>query len=347
MNILVVEDQETTRSIVSSRLRNWGHSVVDVENGKAALSYIIKNPGMVDILVTDWDMPVMDGVTLARNVRNLTKKSKYIYIILFTVKSDDADLIKGFSEGQVDDYIIKPFSAVQLRLHVDVGCRLIDSALQLRKYASDLEKRMHTQIKATKATQEEIIYRLFNALESRDNETARHVERIGIMSACLANYLGWDEDQVEMLRAAAPLHDIGKIGIRDALLLKAGRLTAEEYKQLQRHTVIGAQILSGSKDPTIQMAERIALSHHENWDGSGYPNGLCGGQIPIEAQVVSIVDVYDAQLSDRVYRRGLPEEEVLDNINEQIGIKFSPKLGNLFMDCLDEIKSQCWACLVR
>ncbi len=347
MNILVAEDTETTRFIVSSRLREWGHHVVVVENGKVALAHMLRHPGSIDMLITDWDMPQMDGIELARNVRRLTKDSGYIYIILLTVKGESADLIKGFSEGQVDDYLVKPFSAVKLKLHVQVGSRLIRSERALREHSAALELQVRMQTEAVRETQEEIISRLFNALESRDQETALHVRRIGIMSACMGRLLGWDTARLDMLQASAPLHDIGKIGICDALLRKAGPLDAAEYEQIKQHTAIGARILSGSHNPTIQMAERIALCHHENWDGSGYPRGLRGAQIPLEAQLVGIVDVYDAQLSDRVYRKGSPEDQVLGYITEQAGHKFARELVRLFMAHLEEIKAQWWETLVK
>ncbi len=347
MNILVAEDQDTTRFIVSSHLRNWGHTVTDVQNGRSALSYLLSNPNTVDMLITDWDMPLLDGVELAGRVRGLTKNSGYVYIILLTVKSAHEDFIKGFNDGQVDDYLVKPFSAVQLRLHVQVGARLIQAERALRGHSTDLETKMRTQAKAIWETQEEIISRLFNALESRNQETALHVRRIGIMSSCLGRFLGWDNERQDMLHAAAPLHDIGKIGISDALLLKPGELTEDERRQMREHTVIGARILSGSHNPVIQMAERIALSHHENWDGSGYPNGLAGKQIPLEAQLVSIADVYDNRISDQSYRKGLPEEEVLKYIEEQADSKFSPVIVRLFFKHLDEIKRQWWQSMVK
>ncbi len=347
MNILVAEDQETTRFILASRLREWGHTVVAFENGKAALVHLLRNPDTVDMIITDWNMPEMSGVELARNVRKLTKSSGYIYIILLTVKGENADLITGFNDGQVDDYLVKPFSAVKLRLHVQVGGRLMQSERALRAHSEALERQVREQTEAVRETQEEIVSRLFSALESRDQETALHVRRIGVMSACMARLLGWDDARVDMLQSAAPLHDIGKIGVCDALLRKAGWLTPDEYEQMQQHTVIGARILSGSQNPTIQMAERIALFHHENWDGSGYPQGLRGDRIPLEAQLVSVVDVYDAQLADRVYRKGAPEEEVLDYICGQAGCKFAPGLVDLFMDHLEEIKERSWKSLVQ
>ena len=338
MNILLAEDQQMTRFILASHLRSWGYQVIDVENGREALSYLIKNPGLIDILITDWSMPLMDGIDLARKARELSEHSHYIYIILLTAKNEATDFIKGFTQGEVDDYIIKPFKEVQLRLRIQVGSRLILSERKLRTHASNLESLVREQTTAIRETQEEIISRLFNALESRDQETAQHVRRIGAMSACLGKYLGLTNTFVDLLKAAAPLHDIGKIGISDSVLLKPTALSKDEHLQIQRHTHIGARILSGSRNPTIQLAERIALYHHENWDGSGYPEGLAGNAIPLEAQLVAIVDVYDALLSNRVYRKGLPEAQVLDYINSQTGRKFSSQLTKLFLGHIEEIK---------
>ena len=346
MNILVVEDQETSRYIISSHLRNWGHTVVDFGNGKAALSHFCSNPNSIDMLITDWNMPFMDGVELARNIRKRTKKSGYVYIILLTIKNEMNDLLKGFTEGEVDDYLIKPFSAVQLRLHVQVAARLTQAERSLRKYAGDLEVLVRQQFQDIRGTQEEIISRLFTALESRDQKTAAHVQRIGAMSAHLGRLFGWDDLLLDRLKAAAPLHDIGMICVSDKLLSKLDALTEEDYAQIQEHTRIGARILSGSQNATIQMAERIALSHHERWDGTGYPQGLSGEEIPLEAQLVAIVDVYDSQLAGKAYRKARSDEEALNYIHHQAGRQFSPILVRLFLKNIDEIKSDWWAGLM-
>lgn len=348
MNILVAEDQETSRYIISSHLRGWGHTVVDVDNGKAALEHIAGSPkNTVDMLITDWDMPLMDGVGLARQVRKLTRRTGYVYIILLTVKDAHADIVKGFTEGEVDDYLVKPFSAARLRLHLQVGERVVRSERNLREHTADLEDRVRRQVSEIRETQEEITLRLYNALESRHRETALHVRRIGIMSAYLGRLVGWDDAKVDMLQQAAPLHDIGKIALSDRLLARNGALADADRKQMQQHTIIGARILSGSSNAAVQMAESIALSHHENWDGSGYPQGLKGKQIPLEAQLVSIIDAYDSQLAEKGYRPGVPEDEALNYINQQTGVKFSPSLVRLFLKNLDNIREQWWAAMVK
>ena len=167
------------------------------------------------------------------------------------------------------------------------------------------------------------------------------------MSAYLGRLFGWDSDKIDMLKLAAPLHDIGKIGLSDGVLGKKGVLTETERDHMREHTTIGARILSGSGNATVQMAQRIALCHHENWDGSGYPQGLKGGQIPLEAQLVSIIDVYDAQLAENDYRKGIPEDEALAYISQQSGSKFAPALVRLFLKNLDKIKEQWWVAMVK
>ena len=342
MHILFAEDQETARYFLASHLRAMGHTVTEAANGQEALNSLTVNLFASDaeeigMLITDWDMPIMNGVELAKRARSL-REAQYLYIILLTGKGDFSDRLHGFAEGGVDDYVVKPFEIDELKLRIQVGIRVIEAERSLREYTQGLERIVRSQTQAIRDTQAEIISRLFNALLSRHAETGSHVRRIGIMSAFLAEKLGWSTNQVDIIRAAAPLHDVGKIGISDAILLKPGPLTADERLIIQQHTNIGGKILSTSKSLLIQMAERIALHHHENWDGSGYPNKLAGEDIPMEARIVALVDVYDALRSDRVYRRGLDEEAVLDILSRGRGTKFQPEIFDLFVKYLPSIQ---------
>lgn len=338
MRILIAEDQQMARLILATHLRSWGHYVIETANGNEALQAIIDNPNSVDMLITDWGMPIMDGVELARQVRTLSDTHQYIYIILLTGRGEFGDIIKGFAHGGVDDYIVKPFEAAELQMRIQVGNRVIQAERAQRLLNLNLQSIVRAQTDTIRKTQDEIISRLFSALEYRDEETGYHVHRIGNMTGYLANMLGWDEEKIDSIKSAAPLHDIGKIGIPDIVLHKPDRLTEEEFSTITHHAAIGAHILSGSSNPVIQMAETIARSHHENWDGSGYPDGLRGEEIPLEARLVSIVDVYDALLKDRIYRPGMPEEQVLQILREGSGIKFDPFLLKLFLDNLDSIR---------
>lgn len=341
MHILFAEDQAITRLYLSTQLRNMGHTVTEAANGEEALHHLTSNLFALDteeigMLITDWNMPVMNGLELAKRARTL-REAQYLYIVLLTGKSQAEDRMLGFAEGGVDDYIVKPFEIDELKLRIQVGIRLIKAERSLREYNKKLEHTVRNQTQALRDTQAEVISRLFNALLSRHAETGDHVRRIGTMSAFLAEKLGWTSIQVDMIRAAAPLHDVGKIGVSDSILLKPGALTNAERQVIQEHSAIGGKILSGSRSPLIQMAERIALWHHENWDGSGYPHQLAGEDIPMEARIVTLVDVYDALRSERVYRGRLTQEKALEIMRSARGAKFQPELYDIFIKNLDQI----------
>ena len=338
MRILVAEDQALARLVLTSHLRNWGHEVVETVDGQEAMDYVLKAPNEIDMLITDWSMPRLDGLELSQLVRSLSSSFHYIYIILLTSHSEFSDRIKGFAQGGVDDYIVKPFQEAELLHRINVANRIIKAERQLLDHSRNLESVVRRQTKTIRQSQEEIISRLFSALESRDHETGRHVRRIGLISAKVGSYLGWSQEEVDTIQAAAPLHDIGKIGVQDKVLLKQGRLTNEEFQIIQSHTTIGANILANSRNHIIRLAETIALRHHENWDGSGYPGGLKGEDIPVAARVVAVADVYDALLTDRVYRKGLPEEEVLTILKAECGRKFDPEIMRIFLQNIDEIR---------
>lgn len=206
-----------------------------------------------------------------------------------------------------------------------------------RRHASLLEAKVQEQTADIRRAQEEVIYRLVSASQWRDEETGTHIRRTGLLSEVLAKAAGWSESEAEILRQAAPMHDVGKIGIPDAILQKPGRLTPEEFKIMKTHTTIGAEMLANSNVPILQMARQIALNHHERWDGHGYPSRLAGHAIPECARILSIVDVYDALTHDRIYRPALPEEEVLERMRCGAGSHFDPILLALFFMNLEEI----------
>ncbi len=338
MKIVIAEDQEMGRLILSGHLKEAGHEVIETCDGVEALAVIENSLDDIDMLITDWSMPNMNGLELAQKVRELTSNQQYIYIIMLTARNEFNDKFEGFTKGGVDDYIVKPFEGDELLLRVQVGGRLVEAERRQRHINQNLQQIVDEQTALIKQTQQEIVSRLFNALESRDGETGGHVFRIGLMSAQMARILGWDDEYVEIMISAAPLHDLGKIGISDSVLRKPGKLTEDEFRVIQTHAAIGAELLSNSVNPIIRMGEVIAHYHHENWDGSGYPHGLEGEQIPIEARIVAIVDVYDALMSDRVYRPGLPETQVIEMLKEYAGNKFDPDLVELFLDNLEIIK---------
>jgi HD-GYP domain-containing protein (c-di-GMP phosphodiesterase class II) len=206
-----------------------------------------------------------------------------------------------------------------------------------RIYARSLEHRVQERTGELRTAQEEIIQRLVSASLWRDEETGMHIRRTGLLSEALAKAAGWSAAEAELLRQAAPMHDVGKIGIPDAILRKPGQLTAEEYEVIKTHTLIGAEILADSNIPLMQIARQIALNHHEQWDGGGYPSGLVGHNIPEAARIVAIIDVFDALSHDRVYRKALSEDEVAAVMCQGSGSHFDPGLLATFFTILPEL----------
>jgi HD-GYP domain-containing protein (c-di-GMP phosphodiesterase class II) len=206
--------------------------------------------------------------------------------------------------------------------------------LLLQRY---LETEVDKRTQTLQQREEEIVHRLIGAADYRDEETGTHIRRMSLYSALMARHLGWSSMMVHKMQLAASMHDVGKIGIPDGILLKPGRLNEAEFTIMQSHTLIGGKILADSKADVLRMAYDIAMGHHENWDGSGYPNNLAGEAIPLAARVVAVCDVFDALAHDRVYRMALPVEQALGIMHELRGVKFEPRLHDLFVRLLPEI----------
>lgn len=335
MNILIAEDDAITLHRLRHFLEKWGHRVIAAENGMDALEKSLSEN--IDLVITDWLMPKMDGLELVRHLHGINKP--YVYVILLTTRGNKEDVVNALTGGGVNDYIIKPFDSDELRARVGVGERTVRLERTLREYGEGLEKIVRRQTREIRHTQEETIIRLLTALESRDEETGGHVRRIGLFSAVLAKESGWSSERIDDLRLAAPMHDIGKIGIPDNILRKQGKLSDEEFEIIKSHTTIGGQILKDSEYPMLQMAQDIALYHHEKWNGTGYPHGLSDKKIPEVARIVTLVDVYDAISHDRIYRKASPEDEVLRIMSEGRGTHFDPYFYDLFIDQIPEFRS--------
>ena len=302
-----------------------------------------------DVILLDVMMPGMDGIEVCRRLK-ADEELRNIPVILVTAKDLDEDVVRGLDAG-ADDYVTKPFnrevlaarlrSAIRLKQSYDAVMRAneeLQSEVKRRiQTESDLrasEQRVREHTVSIRRAHEETVHRLVSASMWRDEETGMHIRRTGLLSELLAKAAGWSSAEAEQIRLAAPMHDVGKIGIPDAILRKAGKLSADEFEIIKRHTLIGAEMLAGSSVPMLQMAETIALNHHERWDGEGYPAGLVRHAIPESARIVSIVDVYDALTHDRVYRPALPQEEALQIMQQGAGTQFDPLLLAAFFSQL-------------
>jgi putative nucleotidyltransferase with HDIG domain len=206
----------------------------------------------------------------------------------------------------------------------------------MRRANELLEENVSLRTRELEEARVEIVTRLAVAAEYRDDTTGQHTSRVGILAARIAARLGLPHEEVELLRLAARLHDVGKIGISDVLMLKPAKLTPEEFERIKDHTTIGAQILSGGKSPLLQLAEIVALTHHERWDGHGYPHGLAGEEIPLEGRIVAVADVYDALLGDRPYKKAWLEPDARAEIQAQSGAQFDARVVSAFLEILEE-----------
>jgi len=280
----------------------------------AALALLAKE--LPKLILLDIMMPDMNGFEVCQRVKN-NPKTSHIPIIFVTALGDENDEFKGFELGAVD-YITKPISPAIVRARVKTHLSLVQ-AEQLKQAHVDL------------------VQRLGRAAEYKDTDTGEHIVRMSQYSKVLALALGMDEQSAELLRQAAPMHDVGKIGIPDAILLKPGKLTSEEFEHMKKHAIIGAQILANSSSPLLQLAHKLAIEHHEKWDGSGYPNGIKGEEISIEGRIVAVADVFDALTSKRPYKEAWSVEKTVLHMQEQAGAHFDPALIELFVKKLDDI----------
>lgn len=336
MNILIAEDDTLTRSRIQHFLKKWGHQVIAVPDGRAALDKL--EEAAVDMIITDWMMPELDGIGLVRQVRSRSANRPYIYVILLTAKGEKQDVITALFDYGVDDYVVKPFDPEELQARISVGERIVRLERDMRAYSQGLEEIVRRQTRIIRQTQEEAILRLMTAMESRDSETGGHIFRISKLCELMAREAGWPFQEVENIRLASPMHDIGKIGVPDQILQKPGKLTPAEFDVIKTHTTIGGQILKNSDFAMIKAGHDIAMGHHEKWDGSGYPLGLSGERIPKSARLVAVVDVYDALSNDRVYRKALPEDQVLDIMEQGRASHFDPAFFDMFMDLLPRFR---------
>lgn len=311
--ILIVDDEPTNLRILKLILQD-DYDLVFAKSGQQAIS-IVEND-LPNLILMDVMMPEMTGFDACKQIKS-NRKTAHIPVIFVTALKEEVDETSGFECGGVD-YITKPVSPAIVKARVKAHLSLV-------------------QADELKSSRLQIIQKLGRAAEYKDNETGMHVMRMSHYSHRLALAYGFSDNVAEDLLNAAPMHDIGKIGIADSILLKPGKLTTEEFDVMKSHPEIGAEILGDSQVPLLKMARTVALHHHEKWDGSGYPFGLKEEDIPIEARIVAMADVFDALTSERPYKKAWTVEAALDYQKEQKGRHFDPTLVDLFQTILPEI----------
>ena len=325
IRILVVDDQELVRAPLLRMLRRHGFRCDEAGDGGETLERCRREH--FDLVLCDIQMPGMSGLELVRALADRIPETAFVMVS----SMDDAGTAMGCLRHGAYGYVLKPFKTNDILIAVANGLRRRMLELEYRDRELVLARRVAEQTELIRRSREEVALRLISASEHRDNETGAHVRRIGLYAGEMARLLGWSEEAVETIRAAAPMHDIGKIGVPDRILQKQGPLTEEEWILMKTHPAMGAAILKDSAVPFIQVGASIAQNHHEKWDGSGYPRGLRGEAIPLEARITGLLDVYDALTSRRIYKRAWREDEVLDYLREQRGRQFDPDLVDLFL----------------
>jgi putative two-component system response regulator len=337
--ILIVDDVEINILVLVEALRNYSHISVSLDSKLAIESLSHSLP---DIILLDLFMPNINGFDVCNYVKN-NHVTKNIPIIFITSEKDPLSLNKAFELGAVD-YITKPFDILEvnarLKTHLKLKIaenRLKDQNAILEYKVAERTKRLEEKNIELTEVKRETISRLCLAAELRDTDTGSHIKRIQAYSELIALKCGMSTENAEQLGLASSMHDLGKIGIPDHILLKSGKLTPEEFEAMKLHTVIGAKALADGQSDLLRVAYRVALYHHERWDGQGYPHGLSGENIPLEARIVGLVDVFDALLSKRPYKDPFPLDKVIEIIQSERGKHFDPNIIDFFLSHLDEI----------
>ena len=327
--ILIVDDQEANVLYLESILRKSGYTDFrSTQDSRQVLPLF--NENRPDLLLLDLMMPHLDGFTVMNQLKPLIAQDSYLSILVLTADISPETRRKALSSG-ASDFLVKPFdpTEVTLRIHNLLSAWFLH-VLPQRQNAV-LEEKVRERTRELEDSQLEVLQRLAQAAEFRDDDTGQHTRRVGEMAALLAQALGFPKAQVEVIRRAAPLHDVGKIGISDTILLKPGKLTEDEFDTIKTHAAIGAKLLSGGRSDFVKTAEIIAGSHHERWDGNGYPNKLAGESIPIEGRIIAVTDVFDALTNERPYKKAWPVEEARAEIEKQSGKQFDPRVVEAFL----------------
>ena len=333
--ILIIDDQLTSRQILQQLVSSIEEniSVEAFANPLQALQWTSGNAA--DLILVDYKMPEMNGIEFIQRFRSHPSTS-HVPVIMVTSIEDRAVRYEALEAGATD-FLMKPVDHHECRAR----CHNLLTQYQQYKIISDrsrwLERRVSEATSEIRLRERETLLRLARAGEYRDEETGNHVIRMAKYSRVIAEQLGFSKDDADVIEMAAPMHDIGKIGIRDDILLKPGKLTHEEFEIMKRHTIIGYDILKDSPSKFLQMGGIIALNHHEKFDGTGYPYGKKGNEIPIEARIVAVADVYDALVSERPYKNAWSMDAALDYMESHSGKHFDPDALYAFKEQIDTV----------
>jgi putative two-component system response regulator len=325
--ILIVDDEPANVVLLERLLERAGYEcVVSTSDSAQVLPLCTQRPP--DLVLLDLHMPTPDGFEVMRQLDPWIAEGALAVVVL--TADTTADVRQAALSGGAKDFLVKPLDTIEvlLRIKNQLETRLLH--VELRRQALALEQRVYEQHEDLDEARLEMLQRLARASEYRDDDTGEHTQRVGRTSALVARALDLSEEDITIIRHAATLHDVGKIAVPDRVLLKPGSLDEHELEAMKKHVRAGADMLSNSRSPLLQIAESIALTHHERWDGSGYVQGLRGDEIPLPGRIVAIADVFDALTHDRPYKRALPLEMALEEIRALRGTQFDPRVVDAF-----------------
>lgn len=334
--ILVIDDQRSNLLLVEHALSYYGYpNCVCDQDPVHAVDRFRKE--RFDLVILDFNMPGMSGMEVLAEIGSVARRD-FVPIVMLTAQADRDTRLMMLNAG-AREFITKPFDIAELGIRVANLLEARAMKLALRDQKDDLEIRVTERTKELHDTRLEIIRRLAIAAEFRDSDTGLHVQRMSLYAEATGRTLGLDSREIDLLLNTSPMHDVGKIGISDLILLKPGKLTEQEFAEMKRHTVIGGQILGGHDSDLFRAAHDIALHHHEKWDGSGYPHGLAGEAIPLFARIAAVADVFDALTAARPYKQAWSTTDAFAYIKEQAGRQFDPDVVQAFLSSSDTILS--------
>ncbi len=346
--ILIVDDVEQNRELLEGIVTSLGHESETARDGVEALAKLKLD---IDLVLLDVQMPGMDGFEVARRIRENPDVSN-IPIVMVTALTSREDRLRAVEAG-ANDFITKPIDKTEVRVRTASLLKMKEAQDAIKQYQAELEKKVEQRtadlrkalqdmVEAQRRTKEahlDTIHRLAVAAELKDPTTAAHIRRISHYCGLLAKAINLTPGEMEFIIYASPMHDVGKIGTPDAILLKPAKLDEREWEVIKLHTTLGGNILSDSSSELLQAGGIIALSHHEKWDGSGYPRGLSGEDIPLSGRICAIADVFDALTTERPYKTIISNEESKEIMKEERGKHFDPELLDLFFDSFAEVIS--------
>ncbi len=333
--ILIIDDNAASVDLLEKTITSSGYtSILSITDPREAEG--IYRAYLPDLVLLDINMPYLNGYQVMEKFKEIEKNS-YIPVLVMTAQHDEETRLSTLAAG-AQDFLTKPFNKVETltRIKNMLRIRLLHNQVSFNNQI--LEQKVQERTLELHQTRLEIIRRLGQAAEYRDNETGDHIIRMSRMCALLGELLGLPKEQTELLLNTSPMHDIGKIGIPDYILLKPGMLEKEEFDFMKTHTIIGGKLLGGHNAELMLAAQEIALTHHEKWDGSGYPNHLKGEDIPIEGRIAGLADVFDALTSKRPYKNPYPIEKACEIIQDGRAKHFDPTLTDLFLNNIELFK---------